>query len=179
MQARRRAQPSSTNKPRGLTILSVPRETARIRSATAPSRPRAGRGAQCRYTTGPAATAGRKYPFPCRTRKSSSPAPMILPPGRESRSPPAPFFICHHTPTTRGQAAAPPPEIGRRMPMGGFLGYPVFFLLLSHSRTPLFPESFFVFIYKNASLKRKIFTHRINASHSMKALSGRYIFAEE
>lgn len=114
--------------------------------------------------TGPAATAGRKYPFPCRTRKSSSPAPMILPPGRESRSPPAPFFICRHTPHThdKGTSGSSAARDWSQNADGGFLGYPVFFLLLSHSRTPLFPESFFVFIYKNASLKRKIFTSLIN-----------------
>ena len=40
----------------------------------------------------PVAMAGRKYPFPFRTRKSSSPAPMILR-ERESRWPPAFFFV--------------------------------------------------------------------------------------
>ena len=42
----------------------------------------------------PVAMAGRKYPFPFRTRKSSSPAPMILR-ERESRWPPA-FFCLNH-----------------------------------------------------------------------------------
>ena len=48
-------------------------------------------GADFRHDNMPVAMAGRKYPFPFRTRKSSSPAPMILLTG-ESRWPPA--FFC-------------------------------------------------------------------------------------
>ena len=40
----------------------------------------------------PVAIVERKYPFPYRTRKSSSLTPMILPLRRESRQPPGFFF---------------------------------------------------------------------------------------
>ena len=57
-------------------------------------------GADFRHDNMPVAMAGRKYPFPFRTRKSSSPAPMILLTG-ESRWPPA-FFSPKEEKSDRG-----------------------------------------------------------------------------
>ena len=68
MQARRRAQPSGTNWPRGLTILHAPRGGGRAEAAE--------RGSGRIFR--PAATEGGKYPFPFRTRKSSPRSPVIL-----------------------------------------------------------------------------------------------------
>ena len=75
-------------------------------------------GADFRHDNMPVAMAGRKYPFPFRTRKSSSPAPMILLTG-ESRWLPAFFCLWGMSPSSPARTGdTPVPRSGHLLSCG-------------------------------------------------------------